>query len=48
MVVEEPAEEPEFAAEGETTAVEGDEDEEIAPVREEEADEEDDEEEEEY
>ena len=48
VVVEEPAEEPEFAAEGETPAVEGDEDEEIAPVREEEADEEDDEEEEEY
>ena len=48
VVVEEPAEEREFSAEGETTAVEGDEDEEIAPVREEEADEEDDEEEEEY
>jgi uncharacterized protein (TIGR02300 family) len=47
VVVEEPAEEPEFAPEGEASTAEGDEDEEIAPVREEEADE-DEEEEEEY
>jgi hypothetical protein len=48
VVIEEPAEEPEFAPEAETPASDTDEEEEIAPVREEETADEDEEEEEEY